>query len=162
MPKKEVRRKRKILGPACRQAGFTLIEIIIVMSVLAVLLSISIAAINPLEQFAKSRDTKRRSDIDALANAIQQYQAGHAGQLPAALTSSPTPISSSGINICAALVSEYIAALPQDPQQNEGVRIPESQCGSYDTGYEIRSTTEDHFAIEAPDAETEEEIVEIR
>lgn len=55
--------------------GFTLIELIITISILAILVAILVVAINPAEQLARSRDAKRVADLDALRSAINLYLA---------------------------------------------------------------------------------------
>ena len=52
--------------------GFTLIEILIVIGIIAILSSIVIIAVNPARQFAQARDTKRQSDVNAILNAVYQ------------------------------------------------------------------------------------------
>lgn len=143
--------------------GFTIVELIIGMVILSTLLALTISAINPMSQFAKTRNTKRRADVEALASAIHQYTAGNRGVLPGGITATLTPISNSGVNICSALVPRYLAALPQDPNSNEGARIPASQCtGVYNTGYSVASTGNGHFRVTAPSAELSQTIAEIR
>lgn len=142
--------------------GFTIVELIIVIGVLAVLAAITLAAINPAEQFAKSRDTKRRAAVEALSNAIQQYTAKQRGVLPEQITETETVISSSGVDLCDMLTPEYITSLPQDPQLNNGSRIFPSQCGEYDTGYTVQLIENDHFVVRAPFAETVETISQTR
>src|SRR5690349_17666648 len=65
------------------QKGFTLIELLVVIGILAILLAITLIAINPAHQFAQANNTKRRSDILQVLNAIGQYSAENKGQLPA-------------------------------------------------------------------------------
>src|SRR5690348_18359441 len=72
-----------------RQQGFTLIELLVVIGILAVLLAITLIAINPAKQFSQSNDTKRRSDVNAILNAIDQYAADNAGALPAGIPVAP-------------------------------------------------------------------------
>ena len=61
--------------------GFTLIETLLVMGILALLLSIAIVAINPARQFALANNTKRSSDVGAILNAIQQYMVDNLAEL---------------------------------------------------------------------------------
>jgi prepilin-type N-terminal cleavage/methylation domain-containing protein len=54
--------------------GFTLIELVVVIGILAVLLTIVLVAINPARQFKQANDTKRRSDVNAILNAVLLQQ----------------------------------------------------------------------------------------
>ena len=122
------------------QKGFTLIELLVVIGILAVLLAITLIAINPARQFAQANNTKRRSDVNAILNAVNQYMADNRGNLPAGITETEAPISGAvgGANICAAIVPLYVAALPVDPQTNNGAAVTEAECATaYDTGYTI-------------------------
>lgn len=55
--------------------GFTLIELIITVSILAVLIAAIVVALNPAEQLKRSRDAKRVADLDAMKTAINLYLA---------------------------------------------------------------------------------------
>ena len=59
--------------------GFTLIEILVVIGIIAVLAAIVIIAINPSKQFAQARNTQRQSNVDAILNAIGQRMADNKG-----------------------------------------------------------------------------------
>src|SRR5882762_11753086 len=67
--------------------GFTLIELLVVIGILAILLAITLIAINPARQFGQANDTKRRSDSTEILNAIGQYGASNGGNLPSEVTS---------------------------------------------------------------------------
>ena len=60
-----------------RQAGFTMIELLVVIAVLGVLATAVLAAINPIEQINKGRDTGHRSDAEQLLSAVDRYYALH-------------------------------------------------------------------------------------
>jgi prepilin-type N-terminal cleavage/methylation domain-containing protein len=53
--------------------GFTLVELLIVIALLGVLAAAVLAAINPLEQANRARDTRVRSDSSQLLAAIDRY-----------------------------------------------------------------------------------------
>lgn len=55
--------------------GFTLIEMLIVITVLGILAVLIIVAINPVEQINRSRDTTSRSDAGQLASALERFYA---------------------------------------------------------------------------------------
>lgn len=135
------------------QKGFTLIELLVVIGILAVLLAITLIAINPARQFAQANNTKRASDVNAILNAIGQYAADNKGALPAGITATPTNVSSTGINICATLVTQYLAALPVDPLTNNGT--PVTTCATaYDTNYQVsKSASDSRVTVTAPAAE---------
>lgn len=151
----------KHILPAERR-GFTLIELLVVIGILAVLLAITLIAINPARQFASANNTKRSSDVNAILNAIDQYAADNKGQLPAGIPDTTAGAAVIGsdtaggqIDICASLVTTYLAALPVDPLTNNGT--PVTNCADpagYDTNYTVvRSTTDNRVTVAAPAAE---------
>ena len=140
------------------KSGFTLIEILVVIGILATLFAIVLIAINPARQFSQANNTKRRSDVTTLLNAIHQYAADTKGALPSGITTTAQTISKAGANICADLVTRYIGALPADPLVGSGVAI--TDCTSdYNTGYTVvRSESDNRLTVTAPSAELDEPI----
>ena len=53
--------------------GFTLLELIIVIGIIAILGTVSVLVLNPAELFAQARDTTRISDLATVSNAINLY-----------------------------------------------------------------------------------------
>lgn len=145
-------RRKKILR------GFTLIELLVVIGILAILLAVTLIAINPAHQFALANDTQRKSDVNAILNAINQYSidekgAGLPGDNPDPaqneITTTPQNISTSGANICAFLVTKYIAGLPTDPTSAAG-GAPVKVCSiSYDTGYQVVKEADNRITVSA-------------
>lgn len=68
---------QKILSGLASQAGFTMIELLVVISVIGVLAVAVLSSINPIEQINKGRDTRTRSDAAQLINAVDRYFAIH-------------------------------------------------------------------------------------
>lgn len=56
-------------------AGFTMIELLIVIAILGILAVAVLSAINPIEQINRGRDTGSRSDAEQLVSAIDRYNA---------------------------------------------------------------------------------------
>lgn len=147
------------------QHGFTLIETLLVMGILALLLTIALVAINPARQFATANNTKRSSDVGTILNAVQQYMVDNSGALPAGMplagAGSKTIGSGAGnADICLSLVPKYIAALPADPTASQsGGGAPVTNCSSYNTGYVASmSATDNRITISAPTAELGKQI----
>ena len=138
--------------------GFTLIELLVVIGILAILLAITLIAINPAKQFSQANDTKRRSDVNAILNAVNQYAADNKGALPAGIDGTVKTVANTGANICDDLVPEYLAALPVDPLTGGGT--PVTDCSAaYTTNYTItRSASDNRITVDAPAAEIATEI----
>lgn len=65
---------KAFFGPKLTDSrGFTLIEIITAIGVLTILSSLILAAVNPIEQFRKAQDAKRKSDLAQIQRALEAY-----------------------------------------------------------------------------------------
>ena len=139
--------------------GFTLIELLVVIGILAILLAITLIAINPARQFGQANDTKRRSDLTAILNSIGQYGASNSGNLPtevAALTAGAvTTLNSTNFPLlCAQLVPNYLPAVPVDPSGNDQNGIEAADCaGTWTTGttsvYQITRDANNRITVSA-------------
>jgi type IV pilus assembly protein PilA len=134
--------------------GFTLIELLVVIGILAVLLAITLIAVNPAQNIQDAEDTQRRSDVTQILNAVSQYVVDNNGAVPAGITGTAAEIGdgTGQVNICGDLVPTYIDEIPQDPTTS-GNGIDETECtaGTYATGYEI-SVLNGRVTVTAPDA----------
>lgn len=141
-----------------------MIELLVVIGVLSILLVITLVAINPARQFSKANNTARRSDVNSILNAIHQYAADNKGVLPAGITTTAQAISDTAANICADVVTDYLAALPVDPLTNNGASVTDcAVVGGYATGYTVvKSATNSRVTVAAPDAELSEVIAVTR
>jgi type IV pilus assembly protein PilA len=77
------------------QGGFTLIELLVVIGILAILLAITLIAINPNKHFEDTRNTQRSSNVSEILNAIYEYESANNGNEPASVsgvTSTPTAL----------------------------------------------------------------------
>jgi prepilin-type N-terminal cleavage/methylation domain-containing protein len=127
--------------------GFTLIEILVVIGMIAILASIVLIAINPLRQFAQARNAQRESDVNAILNAIGERLAEHKGvfndtdlctlPLPNVETAIGNATGSYNLNPC--IVPDYISAFPVDPEGSNTCTTPSCTGGNehYESGYSI-------------------------
>lgn len=60
-----------------RMRGFTLVELLIVIALIAILSVAVLATINPIEQSNKAKDSTIQNDAAEIMNAYERYYAGH-------------------------------------------------------------------------------------
>lgn len=116
--------------------GFTLLEILLVVGIIAILAGIVILAINPTKQLGDARNAQRRSDVLTIMNAIYQYSLDNEGVLPPDLANATADAGdcytvSNGIgtananSILASLMTEltasstYLTDMPADPSKGD-------------------------------------------
>lgn len=137
-----------------RTKGFTLIELLVVIGILAILLAVTLIAINPARQFASANDTQRRSDIKAILDAVNQYNVEQKGDWPLGVEDGTTkqiaaPAGSANTDLCFQLVTKYMAAMPTDPMSGHNGK-PLYPCpADYNTEYTIRRDG-DRITVSAP------------
>jgi prepilin-type N-terminal cleavage/methylation domain-containing protein len=134
--------------------GFTLLEVLLVVAILALLAGIIIVAINPGRQLANSRNSQRSSDVKTLLNAVYAYNIDNGGIMPATVTTTATEVcNTTGAN-CTGLIdlgvltasAKYIVGIPKDPQCA-------SLCSTYGTGYRIVKDANNHITVSSVYAE---------
>ncbi|MFA4954790.1 MAG: prepilin-type N-terminal cleavage/methylation domain-containing protein [Patescibacteria group bacterium] len=135
--------------------GFTLIEVLLVIAIIAILAAIVIIAINPARQIAQSNNAQRRSNVNAIVNAISQYQVDNRGTLPATITTTITDICQTGVSSTSCidlsvltLNQTYIGSMPTDPTSSP---TPFS-------GYDVSKNANGRVTVSAPAAENSETI----
>ena len=137
--------------------GFTLIEVLLVVVIIAILAGIVIIAVNPARQIAQTNNAQRDSDVRAILDATIQYSVDNRGVLPTEITTTATTVGSAGteIDICSYLVPTYVAEMPFDPITT-GAHF--TSCADYSTGYTIAVDANGRLTVAAPDAELSETI----
>lgn len=143
--------------------GFTLIEILLVMGIIAILATVVIVAINPGRQFAQARNSQRTSNVNTLLNAIGQniadnrgvFTCAGAGAIPTTATIIRSSAGGGGggsgggsYDIAACLSPTYISAIPFDPNA-PGAHFTSNT--DYNTEYSIiQDATTKRITISAP------------
>lgn len=144
------------------QKGFTLVEILIVLALIAILVGAVLVALNPGRQFANARNSTRYSHLNTLMSAISSnaaenngiFSCSSAGVVPAVATEMG---SAAGLyDIAPCLVTEYLNSMPVDPSDSDAQWTSEV---SYATGYTIlKDATTGAITLSAPTAEIDETI----
>jgi prepilin-type N-terminal cleavage/methylation domain-containing protein len=140
--------------------GFTLLEILLVVGIIALLAGIVIVAINPARQLASVRNAERKSDIKQIDSAITQYYIDNF-RYPTGITStlkgicdtgstpSPSGVTCTNLVDLSVLVPDYITAIPTDPTST-----------TTNTGYYIKQDSATRkIGVQADLAELDQDIV---
>jgi general secretion pathway protein G len=67
------RKLSPFISPLPPRSGFTLIEVILAIALIAVLSVLALYAINPFEQLGKANDSKKKSDLAQIQRALELY-----------------------------------------------------------------------------------------
>jgi prepilin-type N-terminal cleavage/methylation domain-containing protein len=134
-----------------QQEGFTLIEVLLVVAIIAILAGVVILAVNPTKQLGDARNATREENVTTILDAVYQYEIDNNGNLPSSITSTPTDICATGATSCTGLVDlsvlttngKYLTAIPEDPQAGTAT----------DTHYQISDNSNGRITVSAPDAE---------
>lgn len=111
------------------QKGFTLLEILLVIGIIAVLATVVIVSLDPATRFRDARDSRRLSDVQSILSGIHQYIVDNKGALPPGIDTTEKELGTSGsgcsfsTDICGASacvdlttpLARYLKTMPYDP-----------------------------------------------
>lgn len=143
--------------------GFTLIEVLLVIALIAILAGITIVAINPARQAGQAANTQRKSDVNTILNAIHQYMVDNSGQVPASIPSGYNcegeeyfRICKTGASSCVNLVD--LSVLTASETYLVSIPINPGLDGTNFTGYNVIKSANGRVTVCAPDAYNDEAI----
>lgn len=97
--------------------GFTLIELLIVIAVVGILAAGTIAVINPVTQFQKAQDARRKADLNQIQKALETYYQDN-GAYPSSSAAYQIVVKIAGTDTIIDWGSTwmpYMGNLPKDP-----------------------------------------------
>ncbi len=139
--------------------GFTLIEVLLVIAILAVLSSVVIFTINPQRQLTEAFNAQRKSDIYTIMNALHQYALDNENMFPDTVTVEQFEICRTGATECTGKYDlsvltddqKYLVSIPRDP-----LCASLDVCDETQTGYLLTKTSGGRMSLTAEFAEGNE------
>jgi len=95
-----------------RKKGFTFIEILVTVTIIAMLIAIAVISYGSIQK--RSRDARRKSDIEQLRSALEMYRADF-GYYPDGPSSFTALKSDSDLTTA---LSSYTTTIPSDPKDD--------------------------------------------
>jgi prepilin-type N-terminal cleavage/methylation domain-containing protein len=145
--------------------GFTLLEVLLVVAVIAILAGIVIIAINPGKNLGDARNSQRSADVNTILNGLYQYSLDNNGSMPpvgsrtgaVAISTTATEVCINTGTACTGLVDltvlttagKYLVSIPGDPTCPTGPPA----CDALGLGYKVALTANGRVQVTAPQAE---------
>jgi prepilin-type N-terminal cleavage/methylation domain-containing protein len=139
-----------------KSAGFTLLEILLVVGIIAILAGIVILAINPTKQLGDARNAQRRSDVMTILSAIYQYSIDEGGDL-----SGLTILEETAANLitapCGSAYTEAssLTALSDDDKYLIDIPVDPLTVETDNEYYVVKNSDSNRITVCAPNAEND-------
>ena len=118
----EKKRSKRCTTSLRLESGFTLIEMILVVALLSAFAITLLTVLNPLAQFQKSNDARRKSDLYQIQRALETYYQDY-GQYPPSVVSNNIyyikNVNTNGPILWGKSWQPYMNILPQDPSSSK-------------------------------------------
>ncbi len=147
---------------AHKAAGFTLLELIVVVGVVSGLLVLALVFMHPKDMGPAERNAQRQLDTAHLMQVLIRYARDHGG-LPKGITDKARVLGTQQgeLNLCQSFVPAYLENMPTDPVSGGFLTFGGKVCTDenvfYSTGYTIQQSGA-KVTIAAPDAEARQSI----
>lgn len=118
-------------APQSARKGFTLLELLLVIAIIAILAGLIIFNLNPAQRLSDTNNAKVRSDVEAIASATALYIMDKQGRHASLgdLTTARTVGNSLTLYKAAVVTGGYITALPTAPSGYSQYKIQKSATG---------------------------------
>lgn len=113
-----------------KSSGFTILEVLVSVTIIAVLTAVGIVSYSSVNK--RSRDVKRKSDLEQIRSAFEMYRSDNAGAYRGTgdnwwrTASNP---------ITASLVPTYMPAIPNDPDSTQNYWYRSINTGGSPSSY---------------------------
>jgi prepilin-type N-terminal cleavage/methylation domain-containing protein len=134
-----------------KKQGFTLIEMLVVIGIIATLATVVFVALDPAKRFADARNSRRWGDVNSILTAVHECIIDNGGdEAICGIADTSLHILGTGagnLDLSTELVN-YLKTMPQDPKTGTGA----------DTGYSLQQNSAGIVTVTADDAELSETI----